>query len=599
MYELSMQRQKRQFHDHQPLHILLHDYYMALETGNRVGAEAVIAEIQSEGLLDAVNALFLQTMVVSRFGALKELYDSGVMLDLMVIRRPTAVTEALVSLIYRSELSAFESVGDVQGSVQAFRGLRRLYPDLYRSWSGMRTAEAAKSFLLAAHTANSPDIVLRDAILARVSDYSPEDGAWMETIAANFPTSGVVSKASSLVNTDNTVESLLRSPASVDDVRLLCGAVTFNDTLELREAIRIRYGALSPTQQRDLRSSKLASKLLDDLMQSPTGDPTQVVPQNWQQWFFLLKTTSSYWSVGVDLVRKHASEWLLADGDSLPAELNGLIFELQERQELMEALPHFINTARKDAYWPRRDWSDVYEVVMNILSTYTKGGIDDLTVWEEMAEALLQLGTASENYHHICTEASRLFNMYLSASTLDFATEFLDILLFYPCPDEQARRDLFLVVVNRAHAFSRLLEPSQRAFLGILASDFGQLEWKVAFSPDRNLAPEDADSVFDELNGKLIAIYSLSERVSRRAKDIFKNCCPSVEVRINSDHVATNALKQLAKEADIFVVNTASAKHAATTFISATRKPSQTTLFHNARGSQSLVKLVEYFLRDS
>jgi hypothetical protein len=48
--------------------------------------------------------------------------------------------------------------------------------------------------------------------------------------------------------------------------------------------------------------------------------------------------------------------------------------------------------------------------------------------------------------------------------------------------------------------FSRLLEPSQRAFLGILASDFGQLEWKVAFSPDRNLAPEDENSGFDELN---------------------------------------------------------------------------------------------------
>ena len=68
------------------------------------------------------------------------------------------------------------------------------------------------------------------------------------------------------------------------------------------------------------------------------------------------------------------------------------------------------------------------------------------------------------------------------------------------CPNEQARRNLFLVVVNRAHAFSRLLEPSQRAFLGILASDFGQLEWKVAFSPDRNLAPEDENSGFDELN---------------------------------------------------------------------------------------------------
>jgi hypothetical protein len=94
----------------------------------------------------------------------------------------------------------------------------------------------------------------------------------------------------------------------------------------------------------------------------------------------------------------------------------------------------------------------------------------------------------------------------------------------------------------------------------------------------------------------IVAIYSLTERVSKRAKTILENLCPDVEVRINADHVGTPVLRKLARDADIFVVNTASAKHAATEFISANRNPAATTLFHNSRGSQALLALIEQYL---
>ena len=55
-------------------------------------------------------------------------------------------------------------------------------------------------------------------------------------------------------------------------------------------------------------------------------------------------------------------------------------------------------------------------------------------------------------------------------------------------------------------------------------------------------------------------------------------------------------LKKLARDADIFIVSTASAKHAATSFISANRPSPAVTLFHNTRGSQSMLALLERHL---
>ena len=78
MRELSLQRQVRRPRHRLPLHMVLRDYYMALEAENRLGAEKAIEQIRTDGLLDAVNVLFLKTLVICRFGSLLELEQSGI-----------------------------------------------------------------------------------------------------------------------------------------------------------------------------------------------------------------------------------------------------------------------------------------------------------------------------------------------------------------------------------------------------------------------------------------------------------------------------------------------------------------------------------------
>jgi hypothetical protein len=234
--------------------------------------------------------------------------------------------------------------------------------------------------------------------------------------------------------------------------------------------------------------------------------------------------------------------------------------------------------------------------MLDIVTNYTEGNIDDLAVWADLVEVVLQIGVTQDRYSQICKDAQDLWSSHASAATLDWATELIDTLLYFPCPDGAARLQLFLSIANSVQAFKRLLEPRQLSSLRVLAKDFGQNEWVADFSATASASGEEGLSLFQSLRGKVVALYSLTERVSRRVKTLLETLCPEVDVRINSDQVGTPTLKKLSKDADIFIVNTASAKHAATTFISANRPPTAVTLFHNARGSQSMITLLENHL---
>ena len=69
------------------------------------------------------------------------------------------------------------------------------------------------------------------------------------------------------------------------------------------------------------------------------------------------------------------------------------------------------------------------------------------------------------------------------------------------------------------------------------------------------------------LGGPKIVMYSLLESSSRRAAETLRRLVPSVDVVTVADHVGNDRLAELSRNADIFVIVTASAKHAASEFI--------------------------------
>jgi hypothetical protein len=109
--------------------------------------------------------------------------------------------------------------------------------------------------------------------------------------------------------------------------------------------------------------------------------------------------------------------------------------------------------------------------------------------------------------------------------------------------------------------------------------------------------PEELHSYWTALDGKRIAMYSLQESALRRAASVIGELCPRARVSTFNDHVGGSApLRAAATNADIFVVATAAAKHAATTFIEEYRPKSRTTLYARSQGSASLLAAIREYI---
>ena len=605
MMELTKQRQYRRPRRFRSSFLALRDYYMALEAANQYGAEAAIEDIRANGFLDSVNILFLRTEIACRFGSLQQLVAAGNLPALLSLRRPVAVTESLIKAIYRWELQRFEVEGDVKAAVTHFmEDILPLYADLYQARSGMRSAEAAKSFLLLAAGRMPQDLQLRDVIVSAKDQYAAADTAWIEKIASAIspdrftpPLDPVVAAEEALQQgkVDTTLRLLRDLQPSLGSVAILCRCAFSVGTLEIKERLREAYIQLSVREQQQLRAGR-AGHVLEELLELPVDKPALRLPQNWRDWFQTLK--QGWGSKSVEIARRGATEWSLLDGDTDPQEFQQSILEVQELEELRVSLPYLIASGRRDPEWPRPEWCGVYWVFMQVLATYTTGSLDDLTVWADLAESILQTGPSGLRYMELCSQARDIWDVWGSAATTDWILDVLDTLFYYPCPNPGGREALFASVVAKIPEFRRHLDTVQLEYLRLLCADYGKADWGAMFSAEAaKVAAAEVEDVFSSLAGTLIAIYSLTERASNRAKQLLQELCPQTDVRTNADLVATPVLKKLAKEADIFIVNVGSATHAATICIDQNRPAKAVTLLHNGRGSRAMLRLLEHHLQ--
>jgi hypothetical protein len=98
----------------------------------------------------------------------------------------------------------------------------------------------------------------------------------------------------------------------------------------------------------------------------------------------------------------------------------------------------------------------------------------------------------------------------------------------------------------------------------------------------------------DALKGQSIAIFTLTESGGRQAEVALKEVIPTLRIELSHDHVASPPLTRLARDTDVFVMTTASAKHAATDCI-VTSRGSRPLLYAAGRGFSSIVTAVEEY----
>ncbi|MFB6904993.1 protein DpdD [Streptomyces bacillaris] len=256
--------------------------------------------------------------------------------------------------------------------------------------------------------------------------------------------------------------------------------------------------------------------------------------------------------------------------------------------ELWRAVGSFLDAVGYDEPAPKCAHAFIRNAVL--FDRYSPG---DLAVLQALVDIALRAGPHADTYAEILNDIGSEANRWVAPERASAALDIVDRLFLAACPDEQARTSLCAQLLGPLSGHSRRLSEADLSFARRLSNELG-----VDFSWD---APVD-DVVQDRSSigfpPATLLLYSLDEAVLTRCQEELKRLAPAVKVLTAYDHVGTPQLRQKARTADVIVLATRCAKHAATGFIGQ-HAVTEYIGYANGSGSASLLRAAVDELRSA
>jgi hypothetical protein len=597
---LDVSRPHRELALSRPLGRLLREFEMAVLAVAEDASEELLREIEQTGQLSAQNILFLRIRRLAGLRQFDAILSLPELATVLAIRRPARVSASLLEAVYITEIADYEAGSDTDGALQHFQHVvLQKYPALFKSRHGLQTPEAIKSFML--HTlAVRPDDAESRARLLASPDLSPADLQFLERLAG-LPQTPVAPEgslddaaaAALAEDYDAALQIAARQPASAERAELLIRCAFEIDSMDAVRVAADGFNNLDPAQQDALISSRLYATLWAYISEAVSGEVGAItVPASWNEWF---RSAAEGRAVpnAIQIAERAVVEWSAEDFSAQDSRavagfLNRDIAP-QAMRLVKDAMPHFLQFIERSSEPARH--RELLDDIAVLLMSEEDLAVADVQVVANLAGLLLETGLSAERYRQFVEDFCALWERVDSPAYLDAAIDMLDVLLTQACPNPGVREALFRKLIASFQHWQRRIRPDQWVLLAELASELGASEVVKAIRP-----PADEQGIAlaaparNALAGKTIAIYTLTDAAAARAVEFLTRNFDDVAVEVSNDHVASDRLRALARAADIFVVATRSAKHAATTFIEAQRPPGRPTLYAAGKGSASLLR---------
>ena len=609
MRQVGDRRVKRMTETPRPTGRVLRDFYMALQAGDRTSAENELQYLVDQHRLDALNILFLQVQLLAGLEQWEELLALPELPNLLQVRRPFAVTQALLQALYRTELQHFEENDSPRSAVAYFdEAIFPRYSNLFAVRAGSKVPEVLKLFMLLAVGGSQP--TLRDELLA-IPGVEESHRRYLQSLAALLPDAtphfdgDPLQEAQRLSRDGNYDQAFLlvvNAQSSKEKVRLLLECAYELQILEAERAALQAFDELSLNDREALQAGRWNRDYLAKLRgnEEPNETPAaESIPVNWLEWLAKIDRDPG-WERALSVARQGASEWdvasLLQPGAVEQfAQLQQKVFSKAESL-LHNALPHLLAFFQKDQ-WPRPEFLALYGLMLELLVLSTEGGDADLVAFNELAIALLTLGVDRAKYSEIVDYALELWNRFAAPKKVDWVLDFLDLLVLYPCPSEEKRAQLLFAAAETLRRFAERIDEDRWQVFRSLVKDLNLEESLPNLLGETSLVQSLDEDPFQKLKGKSILIYTLTESAALRVKSILESACQGVTVHLSHDKGGNDRLRQWVRNSDIVVMVTASAKHAATGFIEANRPQDLAPiLLVNSKGSAGMLRTIRHHL---
>jgi len=596
---------------------MLRELELALATRNIAEATARLEELREEGRLDARNLLFLNIRRLAAAERWEDILSLPQLPDLAQLSCPVAVSESALCAIYAVELAVFEQNGDTQGALTHFRtNVVRHWPSFFRVLSTMQEPSALKAFMMLAAVAEPPRPELRDTILFS-SSLSTSDRTYCEQLARYVLVPALVHvdpllEAAARVesgNYDAAFPLLLQAPLTDKKLRLMLYCAVELERLDATRAVhQAMLAAPAPVREAVLGSARYRL-LWEHLVggEDPAPEPPVVasvveeVPGDWNAWLERL-TRHGRWPKALEVAERGAREWspsvLLTDSDQV-TQVQAWIADRQSRDGmaqsvLRDATPHLVGFLLRETSLLSKA-KDLLIDLLLLLTDDDEAGASDLVAVRDVVSALLEIGPGPKDYRGYIDLLGQMWTRFEAPRTLEWLLDTVEVLTFHPCPAPEARAQLLsLAAAGFAH-WRAHVETEQWRLLDVLYRDLGARALITAVLPAKASSSEPETSG-GSLQGRTLAIYSLMERPAQHARDALLEEFPSAKIVLNADKVATDRLKELSQGADVFVMVTWAAKHAATACIESARPKHLPLLRPISKSATAILREVHTYL---
>lgn len=301
-----------------------------------------------------------------------------------------------------------------------------------------------------------------------------------------------------------------------------------------------------------------------------------IVIDSWLAWVQHLETLQAT-DLDLDQTRDWAPAW------TIDAELAGAVDELPQTatDALLSGVAAFLETDD-----PNHPAAKTAKALLNHFLISERFGPIDLGAICALLEIFLRASPPMAQYRALLDDLQSYAPQYVAPNAAGRVLDIADVVTSGPIGESDARTSFVAALVLPLHHLQRKLSPALRRLASLVTEDVGL---NLAWVDERS--SEASESGIETLSAQVL-IYSLDEGCLARVEKAAELQWPSVKVRKSFDKVGTPALRQHARNADLIVIATRRAAHAATGFI--TENADRALIrYADGSGSASMIRAVE------
>ncbi len=557
-----------------PTSWLLARFQDHLNVGSRDAAEGVLERLSSDFLLDALNINFLKIQLLATFRDWAAIVSLSEFPSLCLARQTPTITTILLEALYKTHLDESFKANNVDDTRRRFaEDVRPFSKSMIRVPPPPLSVEGWRIYALEALLTPSRDDLLNILLSQK------QDLGWLADML-HQPVEVEASGYKVTAPLDNAREALMRIDAT-DSNDLVADAMSI-------------LARLSPEEHTLLRETMPFRPIVE-----ATDELANVAPPT--SWIAWLKSVSDpSFSNAIDIARHGKDEWGIGTSVGDPVEVQALGRALGQVQDsdlaaerTAQALPYLVAWLQRDPEFPRAGLSPIYAELLTLFALGTARGTITYESSQILIGALLGMGLDQKAYGDLIADIEEISGDGFGVDMIYWVLEIVETFMSSATPDAGAREAFLHSILARISPIYARLTRLQRMAVNLLSAELG---WSLQNLPATSVAQSD-ESMTDRIAGMRIAIYSLTESSSRRAKTALEQLTTAVIVDTNADHGGTARLRALAENSDLFVMTWQSAKHAATEFIRDNRGD-QPLIYAKGKGFSSILRAIEDHLSD-